>query len=279
MAVAIALFVVFSGADFAIMAEGAAGPHATEHFVANPRPGFTSWQANMAANLRENASFFVDGRVLPPWMSAMALLGTGWLIAGRWFAPLAFYWVWIVGFTLALSPWPFGDFAAAHSADTWRFSVSVSLPVLMLGGRGAEWTARRLGPVSATALAALLIGLGALAVTRYAPFCAAPHPGLAAWTDLETAARQVPGRACVVTADRSAAVALREGLGVEAVLEEGLTRRDLETWPHPLYAVTTGDASLSTGWEGVAVDVVWTSGPQATGGATLYRREAPPSSP
>ncbi|NDD27784.1 MAG: 3-deoxy-7-phosphoheptulonate synthase [Proteobacteria bacterium] len=116
----------------------------------------------MLANLTENALFFVDGRVLPAWLTAAAALGIVMLARERRTRRLAFLLGWIGLFTLALSPFPFGDFAAAHSLDTWRFSVQVSLPLLILGAHGVDGAARALDRLPALAAAggmALWMGL------------------------------------------------------------------------------------------------------------------------
>ena len=267
-AIGLGLFVLFVGADLSIMADGAAGPHASDHFVAQPRPGFATWQANMVANLRENGLFFFDGRVLPRWVTAMALLGVAMLARRGWFMAIGWFFGWIGLFTLALSPYPFGDFPAAHSADTWRFSVQVSLPLLMLGGRGVEWAVRgaRRGQTMLM-LAALGVPM-ALSVGAYWDFVTAPNPRIATWTDLEQVAQRVDGPVWV--SDDSVAVALQEGFGLDVVWpRDGSAPTEAR---RPCWLLAVGDDAPAA-WRPMALDLRWTTGPVATGreGLTLYQ--------
>lgn len=266
--VGLALFALFVSADLAIMADGAAGPHAADHFVAQPRPGFTTWQANMVANLRENGLFFFDGRVLPRWVTAAAAVGGMMIARTGGFVPVAWFLGWIGLFTLALSPYPFGDFPAAHSADTWRFSVAVSLPLLMLGGRGVEWTARLLGR-GRTLLTTAVLGVWmALSVGGYWDFVTGPNPREATWRDLAQVAERVDGPVWV--SDDSVAVALQEGFGLTVVWPR--TGVVAPSHARPCWMLAVGD-DLPAAWADLPLDLKWTTGPVEAGreGLTLYQ--------
>lgn len=266
--VGLALFVVFVGADIAIMADGAAGPHAGDHFVAQPRPGFDTWQANMVANLRENASFFIDGRVLPRWVTVAAAVGAIMIARAGGFISIAWFLGWIGLFTLALSPYPFGDFPAAHSADTWRFSVGVSLPLLMLGGRGVEWTLRTLGRGRAR-LPLVAAGVWMiLSIGGYWGFMTGVNPRQATWHDLAHVAERVEGPLWV--SDDSVAVALQEGFDVTVIWpREGVVPAGGVT---PCQLLAVGD-DLPDAWRDLPLELLWTTGPVEAGreGLTLYQ--------
>lgn len=255
---------LFAAADALIMIDGAAGPYRADHFTAQPRPGFTTWQANMLANLTENALFFVDGRVLPAWLTAAAGLGIVMLARERRTRRLAFLLGWIGLFTLALSPFPFGDFAAAHSLDTWRFSVQVSLPLLILGAHGVDGAARALDRLPALAAAGGMALWMGLATAAYWPFMTAPRPHSPTWDDL---ARVTAADGLVAVNDDSIAVTLREGYSVDVV-----------AWtsgpdPGARWLLVVGDEAPKA-WRGIPLDLMWTTGPVESGreGLTFYRR-------
>lgn len=146
-------------------------PSLAHHFEAAPRPGFTLW-GNRLANLGNNGAFFLEGRIWPLPLTLLALAGlAGARRPGRRLAPLLAA-AWIVGITLFLSWYPFGDYGAVHSLDTWRFAHHVALPMLALAALGALELARsRPGGVAAGLLLA-----GALAAPwTHGTFLAAPH--------------------------------------------------------------------------------------------------------
>lgn len=260
---------LLAAADAIIMIDGATGPYRDDHFVAQPRPGFSTWQANMAANLIENTLFFVDGRVMPAWLTAAAALGVVMLVRERRVGRLTFLLAWMGLFTLALSPFPFGDFAAAHSIDTWRFSIQVSLPMLVLGAHGLDAAMRVLGRGPATATAAGLALWMGLSTAAYGPFMTAARPQSATWDDLARVASTVDGR--VAVNDDSIAVALREGFAVDVVA----WTKDADPGTPWLLMVESSDAPAA--WRGLPLDLIWTTGPVEAGreGLTLHRRAAP----
>lgn len=245
--------------DLAILLEGARGLHAADHFVAVPRPGFSSMGANAIANLGNNAAFLFDGRILPLWITALALLGSWMLWRQRHRLPLAFYWAWIVGFTVVLSPFPFGDFRAAHSTDTWRFSWHVTLPLVLLGARAVERLAR--GWWAAVAAAVLVTPW------LYAGWVAEPHPMAGMWDAARQAAREI-GDGVATVPDDNLAMMLEAGCGVRV--------------GSGAYLVQPG-SELPAGWDRVALRHVatysWLSrvrlsdGTAVPGSLTVWARE------
>lgn len=84
-------------------------PSAAGNALANPAPGKLAWLLGKLAWLQTEASF--------------------WLVSV----------VWIKGISLALSWFPFGDYNAANSVDTWRFSYHIVVPMLVLAAGGLAW--------------------------------------------------------------------------------------------------------------------------------------------
>lgn len=257
-----ALLALASLPDLVIMAAGARGGRSAEHFTSIPRPGFATVAENTWANLRSNASFLVDGRVLPAWVTPLALLGTLLLLRRGSRAPVLFCWGWVALFTLALSPFPFGDFASAYSLDTWRFSLQVSLPLLLLGARGLEWAVRDL-PASLRPV--LVVGIAATMLLSFRgqgeAFVHRPHPLQPLWRTLADVKAHLPGDARVLVDDPSLAVTLREGLAVDAVVGPVDAQAPLRgTPPRPLFLMdTTGD--LPPEWSRFPLRVEWISSP------------------
>jgi hypothetical protein len=246
------------------MGSGAAGPRAADHFIAQPRPGFGSWQENMRANLVSNAWFFVDALILPRWITMLAVLGAAVLARDRKWRPLLFYGAWIVGLTAILSPYPFGDFEAAHSLDTWRFSVLVTLPLILLGAyavRSAVEKPRRPGGAAVCVVAIAV--LGGTSLVGYWDFDTAPHPDPALWPNLVTVAAHVPAGVAVITNDDSTAITLQEGCG----LTTGCDERDGAALARSMHACW-----LEVGTTAAApqpMPLLWTTGPLPVGQQTM----------
>lgn len=260
--------------DLTIMASGTQGSRSAEHFMAIPRPGFESMAENAWANLRENLAFFVNGRVLPIWVTPLALLGTWilWRRGGR--VALLFYWGWIALFTLALSPLPFGDFSAAFSLDTWRFSLHVSLPLILLGAKGLEWSGRAL-PSTVRPVIPLVVAAVFLTTTQDQGFVQRPHRLQPLWQALVEMRAHLPRQCVVLVDDPSLAVTLREGLGMDAVLGPLPPQVSLQGTPaRPLFLVDAS-GTVPQQWASSPLRVEWISSPpppsQAPGGTPPAR--------
>jgi len=226
--------------DLLVMLAGAAGPHAGDHFRAIPRPGFASMQENALANLGNNLLFLVEGRILPPWVTLAALIGS-WILWRRgWRLSLAFYWAWVALFTLALSPFPFGDFRVAHSYDTWRFTLHVTLPMVLLGARAVEWLYRD-GGTATRAGVAFVVAVAVLSTpVLYRGFVLDPHPLAATWRAVEQAAPHMQGGPVVVDT-MDLALLLQEGFGLPATLGPvAPDRAQAAAREGPLYFCTSG---------------------------------------
>ena len=189
-------------------------PTLAHHFEATPRAGFTPW-GNRLANLANNARFFLDGRLWPLPMSLLALAG---LAEARRPGNRALALVpaaWLGAVTLFLSWYPFGDYGAVNSLDTWRFAHHAVLPMGLLAALGATALVRA-GRLPALAAAGLL-GLALLAPWTHRGFMEAPHPLEPLGELAGQVARQREGRLVVVEAPEYACY-LREGFGLPAVL-------------------------------------------------------------
>lgn len=177
-------------------------PELAHHFEAAPRPGFTMWE-NRLANVGNNAWFFVSGRVWPVGLTLLALLGLArggrpaWAVGG-----------WVLGITLFLSWFPFGDYASANSLDTWRFSWHVAVPMAALAALGAASLAGRWRGVAAGLLVWAL-----LAPWTHRGWLSEPQP-MEALRDL---AARASAPWVVVDAPEYFCL-LRYGLGLPAVL-------------------------------------------------------------
>ena len=189
-------------------------PALAHHFEATPRGGFTIWE-NRLANLGNNALYLATDRIWPAALSLLALVG---LVGGRRpqaRLPVLLAASWAVGITLFLSWYPFGDYAAANSVDTWRFGHHVVLPLLILAlGGGQELT--RWGRGGALA-SGLLLGATMLSPWTHGAFLEAPHP-LAPQEDLVRVLGQELGRGLVVAEAPEYFCYLRYGHGLPAVL-------------------------------------------------------------
>ncbi len=148
-------------------------PSLAHHFEATPRSGFTVW-GNRLANLGNNALYFVVNRFWPLPLSLLALVGLAG--AGR-LGSRAPAWAaagWVLAITLFLSWYPFGDYGAVNSLDTWRFGHHVALPMLFLALLGAELLVRSGRPGALLAGALLLWALSSPWLHR--DFLSRPHP-------------------------------------------------------------------------------------------------------
>jgi len=251
-------WLLFAAPDVLIMAAGATGPAASDHFEAVPRPGFATVAENFVANLIGNLKFLVDGAVLPFWASLLALLGGVLLWDRGCRLPAAFYAGWIGLFILALSPFPFGDFQTAHSYDTWRFSLQVTLPVILLGARGLElapdWARRPLPLV----LLAVLMGAAPL---LHGAFITRVHPLAPAWQGIDKLA-DIARAGIVVTSDERIALLLREGYGVRATLGPSTTEMPAG-WK---VFFLEEDGRVPPGWSKLPLALRATTGPLILGG-------------
>ncbi len=152
---------------------GSHDPSLAHHFQAIPREGFTVW-GNRLANLGNNALFFVQNRLWPLPLTLLALVGLGGSGARplRGLAGVAV--AWILAMTLFLSWYPFGDYGAVNSLDTWRFAHHVAVPGLVLALLGARVLVSSGRPGALVAGALLLWTLASPWVFR--EFLAGAHP-------------------------------------------------------------------------------------------------------
>lgn len=177
-------------------------PELAHHFEAAPRPGFTMWE-NRLANLGHNAGFFWTNRLWPVPLTLLALAGAlrGGRVARAVFA-------WVVGITIFLSWFPFGDYASVNSLDTWRFAWHVAIPMAALAALGAASLTGR-----ATVVAGALLAWALLAPWTHREWLVEPHR----MEPLRDLAARASGPWVVAEAPEYFCL-LRYGLGLPAVL-------------------------------------------------------------
>jgi 4-amino-4-deoxy-L-arabinose transferase-like glycosyltransferase len=119
---------------------------------------FTGNPATLAEQIKTNYlcnwQFFLNNKFQPAVLTLFALAGFLSLKrkAGIW---LSFWVLWTYVFYSAN---PSCDFTLRHTVDSWRISLFVTLPLLVLFGAGAEWFIARLKkPKAGYALYALMI--------------------------------------------------------------------------------------------------------------------------
>ncbi len=221
---------------------GSHDPSLAHHFQAIPRGGFTVW-GNRLANLENNALYFLVNRLWPLPLTLLALVGLGSASPRPLRSPAAAAAGWVVAITLFLSWYPFGDYGAVNSLDTWRFGHHVAVPMLMLALLGAR-TLVLSGRVGA--LVAGMLFLWALASPWvFRDFLQEPHP-LAPQDDLVATARRELGAGVVAAEAPEYACFLRYRHGLPAILapvvgvpsgglllfavDEGRGLPDLDAW-------------------------------------------------
>jgi len=160
--------------------------------------GKFDWQY-VAANLRTNARFYVEGKEYPVFFTVLALLG---LFGGGRLGARAVAAAWFLLFFAVFIPFHAGSYR--YGADV-RFSVVSAMPLAVLAGGGAAWVSRRLAAWGVDGrLARVAPGVAVLyAFSAYLPLVRAV--GSEAWAaraDHETAREfldRVPAGSVVLT--------------------------------------------------------------------------------
>jgi hypothetical protein len=185
-------------------------PDLAEHFKSIPRQSVPSWEAQFFLNFWHNVIFYFKNYAQPLSFTLFFILGF-YLNQNPKGYGLALWWLGLFTFWAAF---PFGDLACVYSLDSWRFSLALAPPFLLLAAEGASRLCsfpKGLG---------LLVGLFLLSCSYLSAksFITESHPYLKQYNFLCSLKSLLPEQSWVITEHPDYALALSYGAAVPTLL-------------------------------------------------------------
>ncbi|MCL5035675.1 MAG: glycosyltransferase family 39 protein [Chloroflexi bacterium] len=191
----------------------------SENFASVPRPGISGELSQFMFNLKNNLLFFVSKKhpvIMDIFFMGGLILGLapgllppdkeeGGTDAGLKKKTI-FILIWGGAFLIFFSMFPFGDFSARLSFDSWRTSLAVYLPFILLSSLGTLAVMRL--PMGRSSLSFLMLFI-LLTPLFYSGFIKAKHPQETFYNSLIRKARSFSKKSVFVTDNTDLALALK----------------------------------------------------------------------
>jgi len=209
-------------------------PELKNNFLPIPRPGIPSLKAQFFANLKNNLEFFFISPKNPVILTLGAL--ASWFnlkfASNRETKITWFLWGWFLLFFVFYLPYPFGDFNCVYSLDSWRSSLNLYLPLILLFAGGIKLAENLSWKRLFYGLLGLLILINFLGQTA---FIYRHHPRQNDCIALESLKSLLPRNSTLIVDDPDQALLLHYTSGLNISL---LKPREFFTTSHRTYLLT-----------------------------------------